>query len=214
MGAVVLGDDQQAGGAAVEPVHDPRPQHAAHAGEVADAREQRIDERAAGRAGTGVDDEPRRLVDHEQRGVLVHDPQRDVLGLRLGGRGGRHAHHGALPEPDAGGGARRGRVDLDLAGRDQRLQAGARQLRQAAREPRVETLSGLVGPDDQLVGLGQGSRRQAVARACVRRSRGSSTAVPSSRTMAMTWEVESAPPNQEPRSGSPRRNSRPKRTAE
>ena len=44
--------------------------------------QQRVDQRAAGVAGRRVHDHARRLVDHDQVGVLVEDVERDVLGLR------------------------------------------------------------------------------------------------------------------------------------
>ena len=45
---------------------------------AAAVRQQRVDERAARVTGRRVDDEPGRLVDDQQVGVLVDDPQRDV----------------------------------------------------------------------------------------------------------------------------------------
>ena len=47
--------------------------------------EQRVDKRAVGIAGAGMDDEAGRLVDHDDVGVLVQHRQRDSLGPR-GGR--------------------------------------------------------------------------------------------------------------------------------
>ena len=52
MGAVVLGDDQQAAGVLVEPVDDARPLHAADARQaVAAMGDQRVDQRAGLMAG-------------------------------------------------------------------------------------------------------------------------------------------------------------------
>ena len=70
------------GGAAVQAVHDARPQHAADAREVAHVMEQRVHQRPRGAARARVHDEPGRLVDHQQVRVLVHDGERDVLGPR------------------------------------------------------------------------------------------------------------------------------------
>ena len=36
-------------------------------------------------AGAGMDDQPGRLVDDDELGILVEDVERDVLALRLGG---------------------------------------------------------------------------------------------------------------------------------
>ena len=74
MGAVVLGHHHQAGGVLVEPVHDARPLDAADAGQaVAAMGDQRIDQRAGGMAGGGMHHQALRLVDHDQRVVLVDD---------------------------------------------------------------------------------------------------------------------------------------------
>ena len=211
---IVLGDDQQPGRAAVEPVHDAGAEHAPDPGQVAHPGEQRVDERAARGTRTGVDDQAGRLVHDDDRLVLVHHAQRDVLGRELR-RGGGGDHDAARwPGLHARRSARRGRVEPHVARRDQRLQTGARERGQPSREPRVEPQAGVFGPDHQLEGLFHGSGRQAVAAARVRLRRGSSSAQPSSSTIAITCEVETAPLNQEPRSGSPRRNSRLKRTAE
>ena len=80
---VALGDDQHARRAAIEPVHDAGPQHAADAGEIAAVVQQRVHERAARVTGRRMHDEPGGLVDHDQVGVLVEHDERDRLGLRV-----------------------------------------------------------------------------------------------------------------------------------
>ena len=60
VGAVVLGDDEQAGGVLVEPVHDAGPPDAADPGEaVAAMGDERVDQRAGLVARAGMDDEAR-----------------------------------------------------------------------------------------------------------------------------------------------------------
>ena len=49
--------------------------------------DQRVDERAGGVAGAGMDDQPRRLVDDDELGILVEDMKRDVLALGSAGSG-------------------------------------------------------------------------------------------------------------------------------
>ena len=64
--------------------------HAADAGEaVAAMGEQRVDQRPVGIAGRRMDDEPRRLVDHDDVLVLVDDVERHRLRLGLVGDGRR-----------------------------------------------------------------------------------------------------------------------------
>ena len=144
MGLVVLGHEQQAGRVLVEAVHDARSQDAADAREVAHVVQQRIDQGAGAVAGRGVYDHARGLVDHEQVGVLVHDAEREILGLDVGGLGRGHreldpvAGHGATALP--GGGA----VDRDATLLQQLDDAGAGEIRQARGQPAVEASAGVV----------------------------------------------------------------------
>ena len=72
---------QKARGVLVDAMHDTGALFAADPGQVAaEMMQERIDQRARGRAGGGVDDHAQRLVDHDQVSVLVQDFQRDVLG--------------------------------------------------------------------------------------------------------------------------------------
>ena len=83
VGAIVLGDDQQAAHVLVQPVDDARPQHAADARQAAGAvGEQGIDQGAARMARRRMDHQARRLVEHEQVLVLEHDVERARLRLR------------------------------------------------------------------------------------------------------------------------------------
>ena len=70
---VALGHHHHARGARVEAVHDAGPQQAPDPREVAAVVEQGVHERAASVARRRVYDQARRLVEHEQRGVLVED---------------------------------------------------------------------------------------------------------------------------------------------
>ena len=77
-----LGDDHDAGGVLVQPVHDAGAAFAADAGEaVAAMGDEGVDQRAVRVAGGGVDDQAGGLVQHQQIGVLVEDGERQVLAL-------------------------------------------------------------------------------------------------------------------------------------
>ena len=210
VGLVVLGHHEQPGGAAIEAVDDAGAQHAADARQVVHPGEQRVHERAARGAGRGVDHEAGGLVDHQQRSVLVHHPQRDVLGLGLGRSRGGDAHGAVWPAftraaARAGAPSSRTWPASISAWRRERESAGA------AGEPGVEAQAGLVRCDDQ---LGGPLPPQAAAIPWLRLTRGSSSAAPRSSTSAISCEVDTTPPSQEPRSGSPRRNSSANRAAE
>ncbi len=91
MRRVVLGDDEQARGVLVQPVHDARPLHPANAGQTLAAMgDQRIDERPGLVTGAGMHDEAGRLVDDDEVVVLVDDIERDILAQGL--RGDRLGH--------------------------------------------------------------------------------------------------------------------------
>lgn len=96
---VRLGHDQQARGILVDTMDDPGPRHAADAGKLPLAMvQQRVNQRAVQIACGRVDNQPRRLVDHDQVGVFVDHHQGNVLRHRLG----RHD----LGHPDGKGPAR------------------------------------------------------------------------------------------------------------
>ena len=84
MGHVGLGHHHQAAGVLVEPVHDAGPFDAADAGQaVAAMGDQRIDQRAFGVAGGGMHDQALRLVDDDERVILVDNIQRDGFAGRF-----------------------------------------------------------------------------------------------------------------------------------
>jgi hypothetical protein len=124
-----LGHDQQARGILVDAMDDPRPRDAADARKLATAMvQQGVDQRTIGIARRRVDDQPRRLVDHDQVRVFVNDRQRNILGHRFRRRRFRHADGVRRTRRGLGRGLRRDAPgDFDLAFLDQRLDPLARQ---------------------------------------------------------------------------------------
>ena len=101
MGPVGLGHHHQPARVLVEAMHDARPRHAADAREALAAMgDQRVDERAGRMAGAGMDHEPRRLVDDDERVVLVDHIERNGLAARLGRGGGRKVEREAVARFD------------------------------------------------------------------------------------------------------------------
>ena len=93
MRRVGLGHDQQAAGVLVDAVHDAGPFHATDTRQrVTTMKHQRIDQRARRCAGGRVHHQAGRLVDHDQIVILVHDRQRDILGLQMTVLGLGHSH--------------------------------------------------------------------------------------------------------------------------
>ena len=80
--AVVLRHHHQAGRAAVEPVHDARPQLAADPAQIRDLMEQGVDERALRVPRGGMHDHAGRLVDDDDVRILINDVELDRFGLR------------------------------------------------------------------------------------------------------------------------------------
>ena len=81
MGAVGLGHDQQTGRVLVDAMHDAGPFLATDPRQVAaEMVQERIDQRAAGRARGGMHDHAGGLVHDDQVGILVQDLERDGLG--------------------------------------------------------------------------------------------------------------------------------------
>ncbi len=140
MCAVGLGHDHQPGGVLVEPVHDAGPLDAADARQrVAAMGDQRVHQRAGRIAGSGMDHEPARLVDHDDLVVLKHDVERDAFGLRYGRFGRRNCDRDRLAGVDAVPGiADCAAPDRDLTGEDQRFEPRAREAVNAGGEHAVE----------------------------------------------------------------------------
>jgi hypothetical protein len=136
------------------------------------------------RAGAALHRQARRLVDHQDRFILVQHRGAQFLGIALGhrarrGRPGRrgaqwrHAHGLAFRQAQIGLGALA--VDPDLAGAQQLLQMAVRDLREMAAEPAVEPKLGLVRGDGAGFNAGHGNLRPGSGEinAARRRRRGS-----------------------------------------
>jgi hypothetical protein len=99
-GLRVLGDDHDARGVLVEPVHDARSQLATHALEIAHVVQQRVDERAALVARARVHHHARSLGHHHEIAIFVEH----LEGKRLGHRDRRDCwgleHHEGLMAVD------------------------------------------------------------------------------------------------------------------
>ncbi len=120
-----LGDDQQARRVLVEPMHNAGPAHSPDSRKVVTAMgDERVDKRAGPVAGSRMDDEACRLVDHDQIRILVDDLERN--GFRRWCRvfGRRHVDREHRARVDALTGIADGAaVNLDLAGENERFDA-------------------------------------------------------------------------------------------
>ena len=98
---IVLGDHEQPGRVAVEPVNDTGPQVSGGAREAGEMVQERVHQGAAGTAGAGMHVHARSLVDHREMVVFVDDGNVD----RLGRGPQRRSFHGvdlqdlATPQP-------------------------------------------------------------------------------------------------------------------
>jgi hypothetical protein len=151
MGFIVLGHHEEARRAAIETVDDPGPEDAADARQVAQAVEQRVDQRSGRRPGPGVHDEAGRLVDDHEVLVLVHDPQRDVLGLWEGRHWLRPIQVDLLARLQAHRRSYGLPFEADIPRSDHGLQARACFVRETRSEPAIEALPSPVLFDRQAV---------------------------------------------------------------
>lgn len=145
MGAVVLGDDDAAGGVLVEAVNDAGAGLSADAGEVVAVMKEGVDEGAVGVTRGGVDDEAGGLVDDEDVRVLVEDVEGDVLGGDLDGDSLRDGKEDGVARLEDGAGFGGLAIKRGVAGLDEVLEAGAGVLRQAGVEEAVQALTGVLG---------------------------------------------------------------------
>ncbi len=76
MGRVVLGDHHEPGCAAIESMHDARPELAADAAQVVQMMQQRVDDSAGCVAGTWMDHHAGGLVEDGEVGILIQDVER------------------------------------------------------------------------------------------------------------------------------------------
>ena len=141
---------------------------AADAGEFGAAVEQqRVDQRAAFRAGGGVDDEAGWLVDDDEVLVLEHHVERDVLGLGQGADGGRERDGvgGGCDHLGAGVGDRLA-VERDAALLDQDAQARPGHACSGLRQPFVQPIPGGFRRGHKAEGFGGVRRHAFVAMRC------------------------------------------------
>ena len=95
VGGVGFCDDEASAGFLVEPVDDAGPLDPADHAQAGAVEKQGVDQSAFRVSGTGMHDQPGRLVQHENRGVFMEDVERDVLRFGFSGFdfvGNRHAH--------------------------------------------------------------------------------------------------------------------------
>ena len=238
VGLVVLGDDEQAGGAPVEPVDDAGAEDAAHAGEVAHvARGARS--RACRRAvpAPGCTTRPAGLFTTTRWASSWTTASGMSSGCGSAGTGAGTWTCDALPGAEPGRGAGAAAVEQHVAVVDQRLEPGPGEGRQAPSEPHVESPALGLLAGDELVPLHYAAARIADSSSpdttgAPRNDRRPGRPFVGGRDRAIADAGQEdrdpqqqddgdelgggdrRPPNQAPRSGSPRRNSRPKRTAE
>ena len=144
VGAVVFGDEDEAAGELVKAVYDAGAQVASNVGEFGEVEEECVDEGAAiagvvGGTGSGVDHHAGGLVDDGEVLVFVEDVEGDVLGdgvERRGLRGAFDLDRFAAVELLFGLGGIA--VDADLAGFDEKLDAGAADVGQSLGEVEIE----------------------------------------------------------------------------
>ena len=140
VGRVILGDDQQAAGVLVEPVHDAGALYAADARQaIAAMGDEGIDQGARLVAGAGVNHQPCGLVDHDQVLVFIDHGEGNGFGPGFGLPGWRNHRFHALARlqlvADFGCG---NTLDRDLAFRDKPLKAGAADLGKGQRQETVQ----------------------------------------------------------------------------
>ncbi len=147
---LVLGHHHHARRLAIEPMHDAGAPLAADAGQrIAAVVKERVDQRARLVRRRRMDDQPRRLVEHQQMRVLEKNGQRNVFGQILRRHGRRRTKNDALVGVHfaAGFGARPAHLHLALldAARDLRPRIG----QPLARQPHVEPLALAGGVHDK-----------------------------------------------------------------
>ena len=140
VGGIILGDHQETGCLLVDAVDDAGTLHPADTGQtIAAMGNQGVDEGASFIACTGVDHQPRRLVDDNEVGVLVDDGELDILRCGISGQGrwDRHDELFATLEPVATVDDRAA-IHCDVTIRDQLLKAGAADCRKCRRQGAVK----------------------------------------------------------------------------
>src|ERR1700722_1262376 len=153
MRSIGLGDDQKPRRILVEAVHDSGPPDPADSRQAGSAMsDQRVDQRASRVARSRMDDEPGRLVDHDQMLVLVNHRELDVLADKGRFLRRRRLEGYARPRREPRRGIARDAVaDSHFSRLDQRLEPPARQSvsscrRRLAQEP-IEPPARVLGAD-------------------------------------------------------------------
>lgn len=147
VGCIVAGDEEDAAGAGVEAVDDPRAQIAAHAGESPEMVQKSVDERAGFAAGARVDDEAGGLVDGDQVVIFEENVEGDLLGFGAQGAERSGFDVDALAAPEPVGGFAGAPVHQHAAGVDPLLKPRAAELRQFLGEDVIEPSSGTLAAD-------------------------------------------------------------------
>jgi hypothetical protein len=116
-------------------------------------RQQGIDQGAVRVAGRRVDDEAGRFVQDNEVGVFIEDGERNGLRLRPGGLGGRDVEFVGHARFDRFRGfLDTAACDCEVAGLDQRLDAGAGDGADPVRQESVYTLARLIRGRDKADG--------------------------------------------------------------
>ena len=153
---IVLGNDHQSAGGAIEAMHNSGAQFAANLGKLLEVVQQGIDQRClvarvVGCARARVYHHAGGLVDNGEVVVLIDDVERNFLrngAQRRTLRWARDCNPLIALEAQRGFGA--SVVDEDFAGFDELLNAGAADLGDLRGQVLVETLRGIVGGDGQV----------------------------------------------------------------
>ena len=155
VGRIILGDDQQAAGVLVQPVHDAGALYPANAGKaIAAMGNEGIDQGSRLIAGPGVNHEPCGLVDDDQVLVFIDHGERNGFGPWFGCHGRRDHRLHALARLQLVAGFGCGNtLDRDLAFRDKPLKAGAADLGKSKRQEAVKPVRGFDGCAEGLGGL-------------------------------------------------------------
>ena len=139
MRRVVLRDDHHAARVFVEPVDDAGTKLAANSAEIAHVKQQRVDQRAVGVAGGGMDHHSGRFVDDHKIAVFKKNRERNLLRLGGGGGGSGDVDGGVLPLRDAYRRPRRGPpVEYDPSFFDETGQKVSAMLRHSRGKGAVE----------------------------------------------------------------------------
>ena len=98
MGKIVFGNDQQAAGVLIDPMDNPRPDHAVDPRKgIAAVRQQRVDQRSTRMSGCRMHHHSLGLIDHQQVRILITDIQWDRLRQNIQPNRFRQDHFDCIP---------------------------------------------------------------------------------------------------------------------